>query len=1226
MSSYVSRIIALRGSVKTIKYSEFDENLVILSVLLDRISEDIVKDIRTESISMNNNNGGYKWYLAVRVLFKKLVIEEEEIETTAVFRSRTQTVLPANDDISTQYAECVEKVLESVSKFTREGSGWVQSSVVSVEVNLIKYKPLTGSSYIPTPPRFLNTKSIVNVKNLDDEKCFLWSILAGIYFVARNPNRVINYKRYESEVNMQGIDYPVAVKDINRFEKQNEQISVNVFGFEDDDVYPVRITKHKHRTHHVNLLLLITEEGIKHYCLVRSLSRMLHSVTSKGNNPSFYCNYCLQRFRDKSDPEEARKRLKEHEVLCTPHGAQKVLLPTGSDQIMRFTDYTKCHRVPYTVYADFESFLLPIHHCKREENVSHSDNIAHHVPCSFCYVIVDWTGNIVKGPVLYRGENDVAFTFLNTLQKDINEIDRDYFKPMHITEEEEHEFQNAILCHLCKEPFVKENIKDKVRNHCHLTGKYLGAAHYVCNLNYKVPRHIPVFFHNLRGYDSHYLVRAFGSFKNKKMVCIATTSERYISVTLGALRFLDSLQFMNSSLEKLVKNLVNKSTDNFKILCQYLNRGNMMLTDQERRHQFQLLLRKGIYPYEYMTDEKKFMETSLPAPEHFYNRLTDTAVDEGDYAHAQEVWTTFNMRTLGDYHDLYLTTDVLLLADVFENFRNMSLLYYEIDPCNVYSAPGLAWDAMLKMTRIKLELLSDINQYLFIENSIRGGTAMIPNRYARANNPYVSDYNKEIPHNYLLYLDCTNLYGTAMREKLPHSGFRWLERKEIDVLDINTFDEEDETGYVLEVDLIYPKELHDLHTDYPLAPERKTVSEKQLSPYCQRMRLMKTFNCSGERVEKLITSLNDKNNYVVHYKTLQLYLQLGLKLKTIHRVLSFRQSAWMKPFIDFNTEKRKAATNEFEKDFFKLMVNAVYGKSLENVRKRIDFRLVSNEKQLVKLSASPRLQHFFIYNKNLVGLTMKKQSIKLCRPLYVGFTVLDISKYVMYNFHYNFIVNKYKSRVQLCMTDTDSLLYNIQTDDVYTDIQNHLDLFDTSEYPVTHPCYSIKNKKRLGTFKDETKSKPILEFIGLRAKSYSLLMEEEDDNEKKKEKKVAKGVPRTAIEKQLTHEKYKKCLFLTSDNLTHRQGQMYTHAQVIRSENHQLYTREMVKLSLSPYDDKRYVLDNGQRTLAYGHYSIQEKTRRINNTSPTFHRTRSIIRFAPYPQRQSVIHYSSKIM
>ena len=259
-----------------------------------------------------------------------------------------------------------------------------------------------------------------------------------------------------------------------------------------------------------------------------------------------------------------------------------------------------------------------------------------------------------KRQVLYRGK-DIVDTFLRMLLEDIARLNRVFNEPVNMTTNDERNFQNATHCHLCKKQLTDE----KFRNHCHLTGRYLGAAHNACNINYKVPTHVPVFFHNLSGYDCHHLMQGFGKYKQEELTCIATTSERYISVSLGPLRFLDSLRFMNASLEKLVSNL---SKDKFKILQQFY------------KVNLDLLLRKGVYPYEYVTDESKFNETQLPTQKYFYNGLTDSPVDEEDYVHAQAVWSAFDMKTFGEYHDLYLKTDVLLLADVFENFRNMSML------------------------------------------------------------------------------------------------------------------------------------------------------------------------------------------------------------------------------------------------------------------------------------------------------------------------------------------------------------------------------------------------------------------------------------------------------------------------------------------------------------------------------------------------------------------------
>jgi len=244
-----------------------------------------------------------------------------------------------------------------------------------------------------------------------------------------------------------------------------------------------------------------------------------------------------------------------------------------------------------------------------------------------------------------------------------------------------------------------------------------------------------------------------------------------------------------------------------------------------------------------------------------------------------------------------------------------------------------------------------------------------------------------------------------------------------------------------------------------------------------------------------------------------------MKLDNIHRVLRFNQSPWLKTYIDFNTAKRKNACNDFEKDFFKLMNNSIFGKTMENLRKRVNVKLVRNVDKIRKLTSSPLYDSVKIFYEGLVAVNMRKPSLYLNRPIYVGFSILDLSKTFMYNFHYNYIKYKYNDNATLLFTDTDSLCYDIKTDDIYQDMQNDLDLFDTSDYPHHHPLYSIHNKKVLGKMKDETRGVPIREFVGLRPNMYSILYNE---NGEEIEKKTAKGITRCVTNKKIRHAHYKK--------------------------------------------------------------------------------------------------------
>ena len=265
--------------------------------------------------------------------------------------------------------------------------------------------------------------------------------------------------------------------------------------------------------------------------------------------------------------------------------------------------------------------------------------------------------------------------------------------------------------------------------------------------------------------------------------------------------------------------------------------------------------------------------------------------------------------------------------------------YYQLDPCHYFTSPGLSWDAMLKMADVKLELITDIDMYQFIEKGMRGGISYIAIRYGKANNKYMQNWNPNEASKYLMYLDANNLYGWAMSQYLPTGNFKWLTEKQINRINWFHRNAESNKGYILEVDLEYPNELHELHNDYPCAAEQTKVTQNMLSDYCQK--IAKKFGIKTGQVTKLIPTLVNKNKYVLHYRNLQLYRELGLKLTKIHRVLSFNQSPWLKKYIDCNTHQRTQVKNAFEKDFFKLMNNSVFGKTMENIRKREDIRLVT---------------------------------------------------------------------------------------------------------------------------------------------------------------------------------------------------------------------------------------------------------------------------------------------
>ena len=294
-----------------------------------------------------------------------------------------------------------------------------------------------------------------------------------------------------------------------------------------------------------------------------------------------------------------------------------------------------------------------------------------------------------------------------------------------------------------------------------------------------------------------------------------------------------------------------------------------------------------------------------------------------------------------------------------------------------------------------------------------------------------------------------------------------------------------------------------------------------------------------------------------------------MKITKVHRGIKFNQSCWMEPYIRKNTELRKCATNNFEKDFFKLMNNSVFGKTIENIRKRQNIQLIDDRKLALKLTSRPNFDRCTIFDKHLIAVHMKNSEVYFNKPVYVGQAILDLSKTLMFNFHYTYIKEKYSSKAELLFTDTDSLMYQIKTKDFYKDISDDVqDKFDTSDYPPDHKSGILTgvNKKVIGMFKDEVAGRQITHFVGLRPKLYSYKVEGQQ------ELKKCKGVKKNVVKKSLEFDDYVKCL-LTGEK------QMRT-MKIIRSEKHNIYSKELNKIALSNLDDKRLVLEDKIHTLA----------------------------------------------
>lgn len=494
-----------------------------------------------------------------------------------------------------------------------------------------------------------------------------------------------------------------------------------------------------------------------HYCWIKNLSALVGSQMTKNEHKKWICDRCLIHFR-------SHEKLEKHKILCESMNGCAIEMPPVGNNYETFKNYKNQIKIPFIVYADTESLLK-----EPETEVFNPDYSTHayqhHEMHSIGYHFKCENDESKSYYASYRGAN-CAEWFMEELKKIANEVFEflEDKKPMNVlSDEEERAFNESNVCHICKKSFMNEQTETdmiRVRDHCHITGLYRGAAHQSCNLKYQISRNIPVVMHNFSGYDSHLLVRKLGSNKqiHGEISIIPNNSEKYISFIKTVhgvglpyqnqikLKFIDSLQFMSASLDRLASLIPPEKKQILKTEC--IKSG--FCSDDL----FTLLNRKGVFPYEYIDEYAKLEEIALPQKESFFSSLTGTNISDADYIHAQNVWNEFGIQTLGEYSDLYLKTDVLLLADVFENFRNACIATHSLDPAHYFGAPGLSFDAMLKYTDVSIELFTDVDMLMFTEHGIRGGVSQINKRYTKANNKYMdNEFDSSKENSYLLYLD-----------------------------------------------------------------------------------------------------------------------------------------------------------------------------------------------------------------------------------------------------------------------------------------------------------------------------------------------------------------------------------------------------------------------------------------------------------------------------------------
>ena len=830
----------------------------------------------------------YKYQLSYLAKFSKIVNGEEE-----VFKRWIKSDLTYNNTQPDTHNTLIQKLDDE----QLEGSGFVFQEIEEVILEIYKVNDIQASSYIELPGKYKDNKSIINIKN-NDQYCFLWCILAQLYPVENHKDRISKYIIHMNKLNLKGLDFPMKVKDIPKFENLNN-LNVNVFELTGNVLTPIHVNKN-YLQPQIDLLLYQN-----HYCLITKL----HCLINKDSHMKHVCIRCLTAFY-------SNDVLNNHIERCI--NQQPTNITFSWKNHLKFEDYHMKVPVPIRVYADFECINQPQNNPKV---------LFKQIPIAVGFYVISPFGNKYNS---YFGL-DCNEWFVKEMLKLEQEANR-YFKTnleLQITPGEEESFKLAEECWLCEQPFTE----GKVRDHDHLTGKYRGAAHNICNINCKQrsSSFVPIFFHNFSGYDCHlifeellteaYTIGQQSCNQNYNPTIIPKSLENFVSVQVGCLRFLDSYRFLSSSLDKLVKSL-----DNFPI---------MKLEGMSD----ELFKKKLAYPYEYLNLDNFDKPLNL-TKEDYWSTLTQSYPSDDDIKRTQELIDKNKIKNGRELTMLYLKMDVFQLADVFENFVEKSTLMYGINPLYSYSAPGYTWKAGLKLTNIKLDFIHSKELLLLLENNIRGGiSSVMGDRHIESNE------NKQI-----LYIDANNLYGWAMSQYLPIGEFEKLNFPpdyQLDqiVEDLLQIPDDNEYGYFIECDLLYSVEIKEKTKNFPFCPYQTKADPNLFSGY------MNSVNQPNYKPTlKLMCDVTNKSKYMIHYRVFKFYLGMGMKVTHIHTIYRFKQSPWLAKYIDHNTQKRTVAKTNFEKDLYKLMNNAFFGKTMENVRDRVNLEFINHSQidQIIK--------------------------------------------------------------------------------------------------------------------------------------------------------------------------------------------------------------------------------------------------------------------------------------
>jgi len=962
-----------------------------ITEIQDELADDIYRIIRGMLIHGKISLGFYVQLEAQCEFYKPKDDTYEVKRRTSNTFKRNIVYVGSINDLSRVITLCVLELSTDILQTDTSSSGFRFNNFVEMVVTLYYFKKPSdiieiseepvkqGFKYRPLPLWIRYSKSISNIKNTDD-LCLIWAILRSLYpDKDRHHNKITKelremYKSYD----WCGLDDPSQISE-EKLCKFEDKYNFKIVIFKIKDKPKVKILHLRHFEDEDSRTKIYLGFYIDHYFVIRNIEgfiRCLYNQKTKHTGRLFICPYCYKHSTKKTTHIKHINRCKGNP-------------PSYKFPEMDYIYFNRIYstlRYPAVVYADFEATNV---------NVNENGIVTKQIPNSFCIFCPEF--EILE--VRYSPNAEELFEqFWNILY--------DIYKKLKLRYKENKQLQENIEIRKDAKCAFCNSSESIVKHHDHFTGKFICYACSSCNKKIRKPYFVRVFFHNLKGYDSHFIIKyALKYLKDWTSITpLGKSKEKLFAIKIpinkkknAGFYFLDSYCHLPFSLSQLVYDYV---TDyRFK---------KFLPLNGNYKH-------KEAYPYEWFDDYSKFDEKEFPPKEAFYNRLNNKEIGYDEY-HEIKLMYKLHCKTFKDYHDIYLRGDTVLLAEVFEKYRELSMESYGIDPAWYVSGPSFFYNAMLKMTGAKLPLIKDEEVYRLIKSNIRGGicgVGEISEATASSDSSIIS-------------LDCVNLYGRAMMDSLPVKILEYSRdtKKLGDSLEKFLSKVPNDIGYIFEVDIESPESLHDLHKAYPLFPEK----------------------IDG----KLMQTLNPKKHYVV----LDTYLKVGLdqayKVTKVHSYLKFKKAPIMKEYIEFNTNKRRQADALKEKSkvqYYKNANNMVYGKNIENPEKYTNYVIAKGEEAL-KIYSEAKWKDCIVIDEEekIMLFDIKKEEIKLDKPILIGFCILDISKAIMANHFYN--LRKHLP-FKLLYTDTDSFkIYCDYSDKEAYRVLKSLEFIETPESKV----------------------------------------------------------------------------------------------------------------------------------------------------------------------------------